>query len=881
MAQTTPDALLTSAFAKAAQFRNLPESTYRLQFHKDFTFRDATKIVPYLAALGVTHVYCSPYLKARPGSTHGYDVIDHCSLNPELGTQADFDAFLAALKQHNLSHILDTVPNHVGVATNDNKWWNDVLEHGRASKYAHYFDIDWDSPHAHLKGKLLLPLLGTTRDQAIASGDLRLSHEDGRPFVRYYDRRFPINPDTHNLIDGPLDKLLDAQHYLLDEWRSAAKQINYRRFFDINDLAGLAIEHEDVFEATQNFTLSLCVQGHVTGLRIDHPDGLYDPAQYLRRLQTHYLLSLAQSLYKGDNWPAARQQLLSRLGTGNWEPGTPLYVTVEKILAPHEPLPADWPVAGTSGYDPLNEINLLFVDPKGEQPLTDLYRSFTGDTTPFEDLVYQKKLLILDTSLASELHTLTRRLERIAQSDPTGRQFTFQDLHAALRQLVACFPVYRTYITDEGPHTSDRPVVEATVRRATERNPDTNPSLFRFVRDVLLLNNADQLTDDAKHARLRFAGKFQQLTAPTTAKGIEDTSFYIYQRLISLNEVGGEPTRFGVSPEELHAYFARRARHHPHALTPLSTHDTKRSEDVRARLNVLSELPAEWRENVERWRTLNAKHKRGDAPAADEEYLLYQTLLGAWEEQGGEENGDGNLFAERIQAYMRKALRESKLRTSWTSPDERHESAVNDFVTSVLRSEEFLSAFGPFRQRVARVGFLNSLSQTTLRLTAPGVPDTYQGTELLDLSLVDPDNRRPVDYSRRADLLSNLPPYPSLSTDPNSLKLLVTAKLLHARRSRPGLFTGGTYAPLRPAGRFADNLFAFTRQHGNTTAVVLLPRLTTHLGDAPVGAAWQDTNVTLPKVSLRNLLTNEPVPANTATVSRLLSSLPVAVFLST
>ena len=825
----------------------LPESTYRIQFHAGFTFRDATAIVPYLHALGITHVYASPYLKARPGSTHGYDVIDHCSLNPELGTKADYDAFCDALAKHGMSHILDTVPNHVGVATNDNVWWNDVLEHGPASKYAKYFDIAWrGSPRPELHDKVLLPVLGSHYGDALDKGEVKIVHEDGKFWARYYDRRFPLdapstkdlNPEQLDRIDvDRLDAILTAQHYRLAYWRTASDEINYRRFFDINDLAALAQEHDEVFEETHALTFKLIAEGKVTGLRIDHPDGLYDPEQYFRRLQAK-------------------------------RPG--FYVVAEKILAPDEPLPGDWPVHGTSGYDYLNMVNGLFVDASNADAFTRIYEERTGNATAFEDLVYENKRQVLETSLASELQMLSHRLDRIAQRDRHSRDFTLSGLRAALREVIACFPVYRSYVTTRSVHDSDVSVVTKAVERAIARNAETDPAVFRFVGDAVFAN-AD------------FAGKFQQLTAPVTAKGIEDTAFYVYNRFVSLNEVGGEASRFGVSPEKLHAYFAYRQAKWPHAMSCLSTHDTKRSEDVRARLNVLSEIPDEWATRVKRWGELNARHRGKTSPDCNEEYLIYQTLIGAWPLEPWSAD-EYDAFVKRVQAYMTKAMREAKLNTSWTNPNESHEAAVRGFVAAILdetRGGEFLADVRPFRQRVSRHGLHNSLAQTVLRLTAPGVPDTYQGTELWEFSLVDPDNRRPVDYARRAALLSEITPQASLSDlldtiEDGRAKLLVNTRLLNLRRQHPGLFSAGQYIPLELRGPDAASAFAFARRHEGRTAVVLVKRLGATRGE--LGAI----GMTLPDAGIkyRDVLSECEVMGKEAPVGTLLSRVPAAVFMS-
>ncbi|HLL89881.1 MAG TPA: malto-oligosyltrehalose synthase, partial [Tepidisphaeraceae bacterium] len=873
----TVDDLLNAALTRARAV-GPPGSTYRVQFHKGFTFRDAAAAVPYLAALGVTHLYASPYLKATPGSTHGYDVIDHCQLNPELGTQADFDALLAALRTHGLSHVLDTVPNHVGVATNDNKWWNDVLRRGPASPYAAYFDVAWrGSPRPELHDKVLLPLLGGHCGDVLDKGELKLVREnDGSLAVAYYDRRFPIDLATAEGLDldatnadpAALDALLAKQHYRLSYWKTASDEINYRRFFDVNDLAALSMERPEVFEATHTFTLDLCASGAVAGLRIDHPDGLYDPLAYFLRLQQHYVLQIAKAVHASDpkyravSWDVVRPQLLARLeatdlSAGGW----PLYVVAEKILAPREPLPSDWAVHGTSGYDFLNEVNGLFVDAAAEPKFTALYEQFTGDATPFHELVYAKKKLILELSLASELQMLARQLDRLAQRDRHSRDFTLNGLRKTLAEIIACFPVYRSYVRDDGSMVpQDSQQIQWAVDEAVRRNPKTDASVFHFVRDTLLQRYPTASADHLRADQRRFAGKFQQVTAPVTAKGIEDTAFYIYNRFVSLNEVGGEPSRFGVPPDDVHSYLTTRQRDWPFALSALSTHDTKRSEDVRARLNVLSEIPDEWLACVERWARINERHKTNvgghAAPDRNEEYLIYQTLLGAWPLDPWSADEHTALIV-RVQNYLQKALREAKVHTSWTDPNEPYEAAVKAFVTKLMTQEtggEFLDDFHRLRQRVSRFGLINGLAQTLVKLATPGVPDTYQGTALWDFSLVDPDNRRPVDYATRQSMLATLSAglresgddHRSLARDLSATlpdgraKLYATARALHARRQYPGLFTTGDYTPLTATGPGAEHLFAFARRHGTATAVAAVPRLPAKLEQR---GGWADTRL--------------------------------------
>ncbi len=982
----------------AARIRSrppLPESTYRLQLHAGFTFRDAAAIVPYLHALGVTHCYASPYLKARPGSTHGYDIIDHGSLNPELGSDEDYAALVQALDEHGLGQILDTVPNHMGVATNDNVWWNDVLENGPASRYAAHFDIAWrSSPRPELQDKILLPVLGDSYGDVLESGKLQLEFEGGRFTVAYHDRRFPVAPRSyaqilehgsedlgqalgsedpsmlelqsiltaiHNLPDcsekrpekvaeharekeiikrrlaavasesGPvrefvernlarfngspgdpssfdlLDELLEHQCYRLSYWRVAPDEINYRRFFDINEMAALSMEREEVFAAAHEVVLRLVADGKVDGLRIDHPDGLYDPAQYFRRLQEAFVLACARLAAESDaelrtlEWDRLRLALGDRLDLGCADEGpsrSPLYVVAEKILGAKEPLVESWAVHGTSGYDFVNMANGLFVDSANEAAFTRLYQQFIADESSFDEVVYRKKLLILNISLASELHMLTYQLDHLAQKSRRSRDFTFNTLRIALRELIACFPVYRSYIADDGPQAADRRYIETAIRRATARNPLLSRSVFRFIRDMLLQETPVSFTAEDRVEQRRFAGKFQQVTAPVTAKGIEDTAFYVYNRFVSLNEVGGDPGRFGVSALAFHNYNGERQRKWPYAMSPLSTHDTKRSEDVRARLNVLSELPDEWRECVGRWSQLNECHRvridEQPVPGPNEEYLLYQALVGAWpiERTGSPDDfalepADYEKFVQRIEAYMEKALHEAKVHTSWINPNEEYDTAISKFIARVLdpsTNGAFLSDFRAFQQRIGRYGFFNSLSQTLLKITCPGVPDTYQGTEIWDFSLVDPDNRRPVNYEHRREMLKQLQEAISSaeadlrelarglvsSMEDGRVKMYVTSVALRCRRDHPGLFSVGDYLPLTSHGERADHIFAFARRNKEHCAVVAVPRMIARLipepGTPPTGEnAWSETTLLLGEIARgrywRNVFTGTTISA--------------------
>ena len=917
-----------------------PRATYRVQLNEGFTFADAAEMVPYLAELGISDLYASPYMKARPGSTHGYDVIDHNSLNPEIGSEEDYERLIEVLRGHDMGQLLDIVPNHMGVGS-DNPWWMDVLEHGPASPYADYFDIDWyPTNRPGLHGKVLLPVLGDHYRNVLENGELKLGFdlEDGSFSVSYYEHRCPLDPKSYPMIledledlpddehalefeslvtafgnlparDGSdeeavaelvrdsainksrlarlckesgaisraieervgelngeagepesfeeLHRLLEEQAYRLVFWRVASDEINYRRFFAINDLAGVRVEDEAVFEDTHRFILKLVADGKVQGLRIDHPDGLYDPAGYFRRLQ---------------------RATAEALGS---EEVQPLYVLGEKILAHHEHLPEDWPIAGTTGYEFTNLVNGLFVDADGETGMDRAYRRFIGRRMDFERLLYDCKRLIMKDALASELNVLSRRLLRIAGgfSGRRTHDFTINALRDALTEVVAEFPVYRTYASEGGLSEQDERYVEWAIARARKRSTAADTTVFDFIRDVLLLNMGGP--EEYRRLALAFVMKFQQYTGPVMAKGMEDTALYAYNRLASLNEVGGEPERFGVSPSAFHHLNAERAKHWPHAMLASSTHDTKRGEDVRARINVLSEMPGEWRAALVRWGRLNRSRRReidGEpAPSRNDEYLLYQTLLGAWPLEEMREDSLA-AFSERIRAYMEKAMREAQVHTSWTKVNEEYESAVADFVEAVLATENnlFLDDFLPFQRRVARLGALNSLSQTLLKLTVPGVPDIYQGNELWDLSLVDPDNRRPVDYGMREKLLVGLK---SGEVDARSLleesvwrdgrpKLYLTWKTLELRRALTELFEHGEYLPFEVAGERVDHLVAFARRKRDDLLISVSSRRHANLlGDEdtllPAQSAWSDTRVVLPEdfasIELRNVFTGETV----------------------
>ncbi|MGE5193234.1 MAG: malto-oligosyltrehalose synthase, partial [Deltaproteobacteria bacterium] len=857
------DAILDAIADRLAR-RRLPEATYRLQFNRSFTFRDARAMVPYFAALGVSDCYSSPYIKARPGSMHGYDIVDHNSLNPEIGTAEELEEFVRDLHFHGINQILDVVPNHMGVASDENAWWLDVLENGPGSPYAAFFDIEWMPLKPDLANKVLLPILGDQYGKVLEDQQLVLTFEEGAFFVRYHERRFPIATRSSVLVlrhrldelekrlvaDDPhmqeyqsilfsighlpsrneistekvnegrrekdvirrrlaelckaapavrdfiaenvrifngtrgdaasfdlLDLLLLDQAYRLAYWRVAADEINFRRFFDVNELAAICMERPEVFEATHGLILRLVAEGQVDGLRIDHPDGLYDPTTYLRRLQEARFLQLcraaademqgpAAAVEPGGRWESLEAQLRDRFQElSRTDPHSilvkPMYVVVEKILEPGEHLPEEWAVYGTTGYDFLNSLNGLFVDRTNVRAFDRVYSRFIHQPLDFQELVYACKKLIMQASMSSEVSVLGHQLDRISECNRWSRDFTLSSLTEAITEIIACFPVYRTYLNGKGVQERDRRYVELAVARARRRNPATSRSIFDFVRDILLLRFPDNADEAARSAQRRFVGKFQQVTGPVMAKAVEDTAFYIYNRLVSLNEVGSDPEHFGTTPATFHQQNLDRQAHWPEALLATATHDTKRGEDVRARINVLSEIPQQWKTRLSQWSRTNKRFKRDvdgmPAPGRNDEYLLYQTLLGTWPFEPRDAGRDA--YVERIQQYMLKATREAKMNTSWISPNEAYETATRDFVAAILSESpraHFLADFEPFARQIADLGIWNSLAQTVLKLTSPGVPDFYQGTELFDFSLVDPDNRRPVDFARRREMLPAL-----------------------------------------------------------------------------------------------------------------------------
>ncbi|MBX3213649.1 MAG: malto-oligosyltrehalose synthase [Labilithrix sp.] len=915
-------------------------ATYRIQLHGQFGFSAARDLVTYLHELGVTHVYASPYFTAEPGSTHGYDLVDPKRLDPELGTTEDHVAWTAALDAHGMGHIVDFVPNHMA-ASPRNRWWHDVLENGPASIYADHFDIEWHPPKEALRGKVLLPVLGAQYGEVLEKGELRLERDGGSFCVRYYDKCFPVNPptaaplllraggaldlpsedprrqdlesiasglsrlasevpkerarekevlkrrlaallaehdDIARVVDAEvarmngapgdarsfddLDQLLVDQMYRLAYWRVATEEINYRRFFEINDLAAIRMEEGAVFDDMHELLLELVAQGRVQGVRLDHVDGLYDPAGYFAKL---------------------------RGALGAALPGAPITVVAEKILSHNESLPTSWEVDGTTGYDFLAALSGLFVDPRAEEHFTRLYREVTGDTRTFGEHAFESKRTILRSSLASELQMLALRLERIAMRDRRSRDFTLATLRRAIGETIAAFPVYRTYVRPDGSRDpTDVQIVTRAIRIARRKNPEVNPSVFAFLKDQLLF----ELHGEEDKDRAEFAMRFQQLTGPVVAKGVEDTAFYTYVRFVASNEVGGSPDRFGTSIHAFHALNVERLARWPHAMTATSTHDTKRGEDVRARLAVLAEIPEAFAAWVREWLALAAPYTRSideeapdaaRAPSAADQYLFFQTALGAYPLSGGPDA----TFTRRLSDYMIKAAREAKQHTSWLAPDDAYEDALKSFVEDVLSDEAFLESLDAKATAIATYGASNGLAAVVLKIASPGVPDTYQGSETWDLRLVDPDNRGPVDYARLRSDLAALDGASArdlvASFRDGRIKLHVVSRALRARRAMQRLFIEGDYRPI-DAG---EEIVAFLREHDTgaiACAVTRFPYRVTG-GRAPwaCGDVWDERTIAIPEGRWRDVLAGDRelvVGAHGVAAPAIFADLPVALLVS-
>jgi (1->4)-alpha-D-glucan 1-alpha-D-glucosylmutase len=927
----------------------IPRATYRIQFQSEFKFEAAKKIISYLADLGISDLYASPIFKARAGSTHGYDVVDPTQLNPELGTPDDFEALVGEIKHHDMGWIQDIVPNHMAYDS-QNAWLMDVLENGTDSQASEYFDIDWEHPYEDFKGRVLTPMLGNFYGECLHNGEIQLHYDEGGLSVDYYGFTLPVriesyalfisqnlgqlarelgrrhpdfikllgllyliknvpsettgkerydqiafvkgllwelytgNHEVKEFVDNnvkffngekgnpdsftPLHNLLNEQFYRLAFWKVGAEEINYRRFFTVNELISVKVQEIKVFHKTHGFISQLVEEGKLTGLRIDHIDGLYDPTEYLNRLRDKV----------GD-----------------------VYITVEKILELTEELPSIWPIQGTSGYDFLNYVNGIFCRRESEQQFTDLYKQFTRIETPYQQLFEEKKLLIVDKNLAGDVDNLAQILKKIASQSRLGIDFTMNGLKRTLSEVLALFPVYRTYVNADGISKDDRTYIQEAIEAARGRIPLLLNEL-NFIEKLLLLDWVPSLTEEQKAQRLHFVMRFQQLTGPLMAKGIEDTLFYVYNRLLALNEVGGNPGEFGITLDQFHAFNQKQNIDWPHKMNATATHDTKRGEDVRARLNVLSEIPDEWEKQVKTWSEINRSKKkdvRGRAvPVPNDEYFLYQTLLGSYPFNEGEDSS----FIGRVKDYILKSVREAKLHTAWLRPDTAYEEEFLAFVDRVLEpsdSNEFMKEFLPFQKWVAGYGIFNSLSQVLLKYTAPGVPDTYQGTELWDLSMVDPDNRRPVDYEQRISFLKHIKETAQIDTlklihelsstkEDGRIKLFLTYQVLQARKQNTEVFQKGDYHALNVAGKFKEHIVAFARRFGDTMAIAVVPRFLTTLlepGEYPLGErVWADTQLQLPQGSpstWQNAITDQTIyGSGEIAIAQILQHFPVALLVS-
>ena len=926
---------------------NMPTATYRIQFNPAFGFQAAQPLISYLADLGISDLYASPIFKAVKGSLHGYDVVDPNQLNPELGGLSDLEGLTAALKAYNMGWIQDIVPNHMAMDS-DNRLLMDILENGYRSKSFQFFDVDWDHPAPSLNKRILAPFLGRFYGECLEAGEIALQYGPDGFKVAYYNIAFPLqiesylnifknlaqlkrkladdNPDfikllgilyvlkslsssdepeersnqikfiqrtlwelyncnavikafvdetlrTFNGVKGKaesfnfLDDLLSQQLFRFSFWKVAAEEINYRRFFCVNGLISLRVEDEHVLNYTHGLIFDLMERGIVTGLRIDHIDGLYDPTSYLQKVR--------------GRAPTA-------------------YIVVEKILNLNEDLPPFWPVQGTTGYDFSNQVNELFCQKENERAFTGIYASVTGLKDSYQNVVRDNKKLMIQEDMASDVHNLALLLKKISSRDRHGSDITLNALRRALTEVLAVFPVYRTYINQVEVSENDRKTISAAVDRARVNSPALMHG-STFIRRFLLLDFPDYVSEEEKRDWLHFAMRFQQLTGPVMAKGVEDTTLYAYNRLVSLNEVGGRPDHFGCSLEEFHTFNTKKRDLWPNSLNATATHDTKRGEDVRARINVLSEMPDEWLKKVRTWIKINrGKKKRVQGlavPDRNDEYFLYQTLIGAWPFS----DADYPDFVQRIKAYIVKAVREAKVHTAWLKPDTEYEDAYVSFAERILarsQANAFLKDIIPFCRRVSHYGMLNSLSQTLIKITSPGVPDFYQGTELWDLSLVDPDNRRPVDFEKRRAMLAVIREEEDSNIDrliqdllatreDGKIKLFLIYRALKARRTHREIFQEGAYLPLESGGRFGSHVIAFARRHEQQWAIVIAPRFLSHLvqeGDFPLGRkVWQDTEVTMPDgapAQWRNAITSEVLSAGKALpVGDALLKFPVALLM--
>jgi (1->4)-alpha-D-glucan 1-alpha-D-glucosylmutase len=916
----------------------IPTATYRIQFHAEFNFKHAQEIVAYLANLGISDFYASPIFQATQGSTHGYDVADPTRLNSELGTESDFAKLSAEIHQHQMGWLQDIVPNHMAYDSH-NLWLMDVLENGKNSEFFEFFDINWNQSNEEMNERVLAPLLGDFYGNCLERGEIKLDYQKQSLIITYFGLELPVRIEsylpfiTHNLdlleqkigrqhpdfikflgiiyllknlsednkdkerleqivfvkslleetyrqnstvkefiqnnlqefngkVGNPesfdlLDNLLAEQFYRLSFWKVAAQQINYRRFFSVNELISVKVENLRVFNKTHELIERLVAENKFTGVRIDHIDGLYNPAEYLTRLRT-------------------------KLGD--------IYITVEKILELTEDLPQQWQIQGTSGYEFLNYVNGLFCQSENEAYFSKIYTQFTGLNANYQDLFYEKKALFLEKNIGGDLENLAQILKKLSYNTREGSDFTTYSLKKALFEVLVLFPVYRTYIDDNGIREIDREYIEQTIKAAQQKVPLLVNEL-NFIQKILLLKYKDCRSKSQSEKWLHFVMRSQQLTGPLMAKGVEDTLLYVYNRLLSLNEVGGNPSHFGIELGLFHQFNQNKVQHWQYGMNTTATHDTKRGEDVRSRLNVLSEIPQEWSRTVNQWREINRVHKQGVVPDANDEYFLYQTLLGTFPFEDGESG-----FLTRIKDYMLKAIREAKVNTAWLRPNEEYEQAFLSFIERVLAPQEsnFLEHFRPFQQQIAEYGIYNSLAQVLIKNTAPGVPDLYQGAELWDLSLVDPDNRRPVDYSKRRKFLQEIKLKSSqnilqllkeliATKEDGKIKLFLIYQLLKARKEYTKIFKDGDYQPIEITGKYHNHLIAFKRNYEEQTIVAIAPRFLTEIikpGQLPLGTEiWEDTSLKLSNKNWHNAIDCQTIVGENLAVGEILQNFPVALLI--
>lgn len=926
----------------------VPAATYRIQLNYKFDFNKTKNIIPYLKELGITDLYASPILKARKGSTHGYDAVSSTELNPELGTYEEFISLAETVKNENMGWLQDIVPNHMA-CDSQNSMLMDILESGKNSIFYHFFDIEWNHAYESIKGRLLIPFLGDFYSRILENGEIKLTYDEDGFSINYYSSKFPLSIDSYsNLLtykfarlkkklgnENPdfikllgllyvlktlsskeeleerfgqvkfiknilwelyqnndeikkfvdknisvfngeagkpetfdlLDKLLSEQMYRLSYWKVANEEINYRRFFCVNELISLKVEEKDVFNYIHSLIFDLMKKGYITALRIDHIDGLNNPTAYINSLR--------------DNWSDS-------------------YIAVEKILDFYENLPNEWNVQGTTGYEFLNYVNGLFCAVENEEKFSDIYREFSNIKIEYDEMVYNSKKVMIDKHMTGDVDNLSHMLKRISSRYRHGNDITLYGIRSALVEILSLFPIYRTYITPENFLTADYNYIIETVQKAIEKTPLLKHEL-NFIKHFLTFDPNDHLTEDEKNDRIKFRMRFQQFTGPLMAKGVEDTTLYIYNRLISLNEVGNNPSKFGVNLEEFHNFNKKRFKRWRYTMNTTSTHDTKRGEDTRARINVLSEIPDEWEQKIKTWNEINSVHKksvkRKKYPDNNDEYMIYQALIASYPFFEGEQTE----FYIRFKEFMLKAIREAKVNTEWIDPDKDYEDGCMNFIDSILNNSEenkFFKDFLNFQKKIAFYGVFNSLSQTLLKLTSPGVTDFYQGCELWDLSMVDPDNRRDIDFEKRKVYLEEIKNKDSNDTlklitdllhnkEDGKIKLFLIYKTLKAKNELPELFLDGEYIELNVEGKYSNHVIAFARKINDQYSITAVPRFLTHIISPEEQVfshnIWEDTKIILPKGfpdTWTDYLTGQKVKGKTLDINQVFYNFPVSLLIS-